>query len=201
MKLIVSEWVVDVKQVPDKKGLSVAPMLVLVQVAHVSPSCQPKGKSQTNFFSLIVTGAIDHYEYLGDGREGAGDSDSIDFEPVSTRLSWRILESLAEEADASLELDVRRRAAVADSSELLLLLVVDSFPIYRRSRSSSLIRTMIYLSGTSPSRPSLVPYQTLENGVWRESNNASSKGINGVLRGVMETEVRRDGVWTLLYIY
>lgn len=159
MKLIVSDWAVDAKQVPDKKGLSVAPMLLLVQVAHVSPSCQPKGKSQTSFlFFLIVTGAIDHYEYLGDGREGAGDSDSIDSEPVSTRLSWRILESLAEEADASLELDVRRRAAAADSSELLLPLVVDSLPISRRSRSSSLIRSMIYLSGTSPSRPSLVPF-------------------------------------------
>ena len=154
-KPIASDWAVGAKQVPDKTMLSVEPKLSSVQVARVSPSLFNE-KNEIRVITPLNLGG--KKKYLGDGREGTGESDSIDSEPVSPRLSCRILESRAEEADASLELEVRRREAAADSSELLLPLVVESFPISRRSRSSSLIRSMIYLSGTSPSRPSLVPF-------------------------------------------
>ena len=140
----------------DRKELLVAPKLSSAPYVHVSPDYQNKKRELE--LQMFLCWRLDMY--LGDGREGTGDSDSIDSEAVTGRLSWRILESRAEEADVSLELDVRRRAAAADSSELLLVLplVVDSLPTSKRSRSSSLMRSMIYLSGTSPSRPSLVPF-------------------------------------------
>jgi len=137
--------------------------------------------------------------YLGDG---AGSSWRLTTGSLlnDSLVSWRNLDILTEATlDASLELEARRRAAAratAESSELLLL-VVDIFPTSSRSRSSSLIkrrkrwqlvssktciyknyletnliRSMMYLSGTRPSRPSFVPFhQSLDTWLYSESTS------------------------------